>query len=68
MKLSLAFLAAAPALVSGKRVTKKKLANTDLSDVKIEASSKTGNNLLSKARRLDGGDETTWIAGYSIKF
>lgn len=73
MKLSLAFLAAAaPALVSGKRMTRrahaKALADTDLSNVKIDADTKTGNRLLSKARRLDGGDETTWISGYSLKF
>jgi len=74
MKLSLAFLAAAaPALVSGKRLTKTSrakalAADTDLSNVQIEAASKTGTSLLSKARRLDGGDETTWIAGYSLKF
>lgn len=73
MKLSLAFLtAAAPVLVSGKRLKKtaraKNLAETDLSNVNIDAATKTGNNLLSKARRLDGGDEFTWIAGYSLKF
>lgn len=74
MKFSLAFLAAAaPALVSGKRLTKTArakaiAADTDLSNVQIEAASKAGNNLLSKARRLDGSDETTWIAGYSLKF
>ncbi len=70
MKLSLAFLSAAPALVSGKRLSNSKTlaAETDLSNVKIEAASKTGNKVLSKARRLDGDDETTWIAGYSLKF
>eukprot|EP00584_Thalassiosira_punctigera_P007466 CAMPEP_0172542988 /NCGR_PEP_ID=MMETSP1067-20121228/13488_1 /TAXON_ID=265564 ORGANISM="Thalassiosira punctigera, Strain Tpunct2005C2" /NCGR_SAMPLE_ID=MMETSP1067 /ASSEMBLY_ACC=CAM_ASM_000444 /LENGTH=401 /DNA_ID=CAMNT_0013329313 /DNA_START=101 /DNA_END=1303 /DNA_ORIENTATION=+ len=68
MKLSLAFLSAAPALVSGKRLSKTLAAETDLSNVKIEAASKTGNKVLSKARRLDGDDETTWIAGYSLKF
>ena len=74
MKLTLAILAAAaPALVSGKRLTKTArakaaLANTDLSNVQIEAGTKEGKNLLSKARRLDGGDEYTWVAGYSLKF
>eukprot|EP00584_Thalassiosira_punctigera_P001273 CAMPEP_0172525816 /NCGR_PEP_ID=MMETSP1067-20121228/838_1 /TAXON_ID=265564 ORGANISM="Thalassiosira punctigera, Strain Tpunct2005C2" /NCGR_SAMPLE_ID=MMETSP1067 /ASSEMBLY_ACC=CAM_ASM_000444 /LENGTH=238 /DNA_ID=CAMNT_0013309183 /DNA_START=37 /DNA_END=750 /DNA_ORIENTATION=+ len=66
MKLSLAFLA--PALVSGKRLSKTLDTGADLSNVKIDAASKTGNKVLSKARRLDGGDETTWIAGYSLKF
>jgi len=74
MKLTLAILAAAaPALVSGKRLTKTArakaaLANTDLSNVQIEAGTKEGKNLLSKARRLDGDDEFTWVAGYSLKF
>eukprot|EP00585_Thalassiosira_rotula_P012694 CAMPEP_0196130850 /NCGR_PEP_ID=MMETSP0910-20130528/1080_1 /TAXON_ID=49265 /ORGANISM="Thalassiosira rotula, Strain GSO102" /LENGTH=439 /DNA_ID=CAMNT_0041390233 /DNA_START=28 /DNA_END=1347 /DNA_ORIENTATION=+ len=74
MKLTLAILAAAaPALVSGKRLTKTArakaaLANTDLSNVQIKAETKEGKNLLSKARRLDGGDEFTWISGYSLKF
>lgn len=72
MKLSLAFLtAAAPVLVSGKRLKKTAratLAETDLSNVKIDATSKTGNKLLSKARRLDGDGDSTWIAGYSLKF
>ncbi len=76
MKLPLVLLAAAaPALVSGKRLTKRAraralaaAADSDLSNVKIEAASKTGGKLLSKARRLDGADETTWIAGYSLKF
>jgi len=69
MKLSIAFLAAAaPALVSAKTRAKKISPDMDLSNVEIKAQTKTGNNLLSKARRLDGGDETTWVAGYSLKF
>jgi len=69
MKLSLAFLAAAaPALVSGKRLAKNISPDMDLSNVEIKAQSKTGNKLLSKARRLDDGDATTWVAGYSLKF
>ena len=75
MKLSFAFLAAVPAVISGKfvsktkRVSKTKLSTeTDVSNVQIEAESKTGNRVLSKARRLDGGDEFTWVAGYSLKF
>lgn len=73
MKLSLAILAAAaPSVVTGKplknQVRARALAGTDLSGVEVKASSKTGNELLSKARRLDGDDEYTWIAGYSLKF
>eukprot|EP00584_Thalassiosira_punctigera_P022006 CAMPEP_0172550592 /NCGR_PEP_ID=MMETSP1067-20121228/30381_1 /TAXON_ID=265564 ORGANISM="Thalassiosira punctigera, Strain Tpunct2005C2" /NCGR_SAMPLE_ID=MMETSP1067 /ASSEMBLY_ACC=CAM_ASM_000444 /LENGTH=49 /DNA_ID= /DNA_START= /DNA_END= /DNA_ORIENTATION= len=49
MKLSLAFLA--PALVSGKSLSKTLDAGTDLSHVEIDAASKTGNKVLSKARR-----------------
>ena len=70
MKLSITILAAAsPALVSGRRLKKTLSPDMDLSNVEIKAETKTGNNLLSKARRLDDGDEaTTWISGYSLKF
>ena len=70
MKVSIVLLAAAPpALVSGKRIKKTLSPDMDLSNVEIKAETKTGNNLLSKARRLDDGDEaTTWISGYSLKF
>ena len=72
MKLSLAVLAALLPVVAAKarrRQNKKALANMDLSNVQIKASSKTGGGLLSKARRLDGDDEeVTWIAGYSLRF
>ena len=64
MKLSLAILAAAPAIAAGKRLK----ANTDLSNVEVKANSKTGGKLLSKARRLDGDSDMTWVAGYSLKF
>lgn len=66
MKLSLAILASTAALASGKRSLKDIPA--DMSNVQIKAESKTGNRLLSKARRLDGDGDITWIAGYSIKF
>lgn len=70
MKLSLAILAAAaPSLVAGKRVSKRNIpADMDLSGVEIKAETKEGNKLLSKARRLDGADAMTWVAGYSLKF
>ncbi|KAL7545922.1 hypothetical protein ACHAWF_009270 [Thalassiosira exigua] len=66
MKLSLAILASTAALASGKRSLKD--IPSDMSNVQIKAESKTGNRLLSKARRLDGDGDITWIAGYSIKF
>jgi hypothetical protein len=72
MKLSLAVLAAPLPAVAAKarrRQNKKTLADMDLSNVQIKAASKTGGSLLSKARRLDDGDEeVTWIAGYSLRF
>mmetsp|Transcript_36952 Transcript_36952/g.62855 ORF Transcript_36952/g.62855 Transcript_36952/m.62855 type:complete len:431 (-) Transcript_36952:180-1472(-) len=68
MKVSLALIAAAPALVSGKRLKKTISPNMDLSGVQLKAESKVGNKVLSKARRLDGDGDSTWIAGYSLKF
>lgn len=74
MKLSLALIAvAAPAVaaVSPKKVSLKKrpISKTDLPAADINAQSRTGNRLLSKARRLDGGEEAqTWVANYSLKF
>lgn len=72
MKFSLAILAAAAPAVTGARLKKhvsaKSLADADLSGVEVKASSKVGNKLLSKARRLDGDGDYTWIAGYSLKF
>lgn len=67
MKLILVLTAAAtPAVVSAKRVASP---NTELPAANIKAATKTGNRILSKARRLDGGDaDQTWISGYSLKF
>lgn len=65
MKLSLALIAAAPVVASATRLSPG--AKVDNADIK--ASSKTGNRILSKARRLDDGDgDLTWVAGYSLKF
>lgn len=65
MKLSFALIAAAPAIVSAKRIS----SDTKLDNADVKAMSKTGNRILSKARRLDGGDnDFTWMAGYSLKF
>lgn len=66
MKLSIVILAATAAAASAKRRIKN--LPEHLSNVEIEAGSRTGNKVLSKARRLDGGEEFTWIAGYSLKF
>ena len=68
MKLSLAVLAAVLPAIAAKKARKKALKDMDLSNVQIGAATKTGGDLLSKARRLDGNDETTWIAGYSLRF
>ena len=40
----------------------------DLATPDVAASSKMGGRLLSKARRLEGQGDITWIAGYSLKF
>lgn len=67
MKLSVAIIAATSAVASAKRSLKNM--PEDLSNVEIKAESKVGSSVLSKARRLDGGDDAfTWIAGYSLKF
>lgn len=67
MKLSLALIAVAPAVVSAKRLKH----STEVPNKDIAATSKSGNRILSKARRLDGGGDeavTTWVSGYSLKF
>ena len=40
----------------------------ELATPDVSASSKMGGRLLSKARRLEGEGDITWIAGYSLKF
>jgi len=43
----------------------------EIPNVAIEAASKAGSRLLSKARRLENNDnsvDSTWVAGYSLKF
>jgi hypothetical protein len=60
MKVS-AIIAAIPAMATA----------MELPSVAIEATSKAGSRILSKARRLDGDNDNsyaTWVAGYSLKF
>jgi len=57
---TVAFLATLKAASAGKSI---ELPNAD-----IPASSKLGNRILSASRQLDGGDNFSWVAGYSIKF
>jgi hypothetical protein len=43
----------------------------ELPNMAIEATSKAGSRLLSKARRLENGNDNvdlTWVSGYSLKF
>lgn len=42
--------------------------NVEVPTSDIPASSKLGNRILSAARQLDGNDNFSWIAGYSLKF
>uniref|UniRef100_A0A7S2UPK0 Uncharacterized protein n=1 Tax=Attheya septentrionalis TaxID=420275 RepID=A0A7S2UPK0_9STRA len=65
MKFTLALIASAFAMASAKTVDISPKAD-------IKADSKMGQNLLSKARRLEengnGEIDYTWVAGYSLKF
>jgi hypothetical protein len=43
----------------------------EIPNVSIDATSKAGSRLLSKARLLENGEnsvDSTWVAGYSLKF
>lgn len=69
MKSSIAIIAAIPALASA-----RKLRSLDavLPNVDISSTSVMGSRILSKARRLEGGNnnnvDMTWVSGYSLKF
>jgi len=66
MNLKFAVLATSLSLASAKRAK----TSLDVSGTSIKADSKLGNNLLSKARKLNDNEEIdfTWVSGYSIKF
>lgn len=57
---TIAILSALKAASASKAV---ELPNTD-----IPATSKLGSRILSASRQLDGNDDFSWVAGYSIKF
>lgn len=68
MKFSAALLAVSFGSASAARLPKGMEKTIDLGAQNIKADSKLGNKLLSGARRLDGNDDFTWVAGYSLKF
>ena len=66
--LAAALLPAAAAGHKRRPPLPKRARDLDLDGVEIAAASQAGHRVLAKARRLDGGDETTWVADYSLKF
>lgn len=70
MKVSIAIIAAIPALSSARKLRSPDM---ELPYVEISSTSDMGSRILSKARRLEGGNnnnnvDMTWVSGYSLKF